>query len=136
MKRVGFSFDWSREIDTTDENYYKWTQWIFTQMFKRGLAYKSKSMVNYCPKCDCILSNEESQGGVCDRCQTEVVQKEKEVWFLKIRDYAERLLEGLNKVDFPERIKEEQRNWIGKSTGAEINFKTKTADGKTDTLTV
>ena len=136
MKRVGFSFDWSREIDTTDENYYKWTQWIFTQMFKRGLAYKSKSMVNYCPKCDCILSNEESQGGVCDRCQTEVVQKEKEVWFLKIREYADRLLSGLEKIDAPERIKEEQRNWIGKSTGAEITFKTQTTDGKEDSLLI
>ena len=136
FKEAGFSFDWSREIDTTDENYYKWTQWIFIQLYKKGLAYKSKAFVNYCPTCDVILSNEESQGGECDRCHTQVVQKEKEVWFLKIRDYAERLLEGLNKVDFPERIKEEQRNWIGKSTGAEINFKTKTADGKTDTLTV
>ena len=136
MKRVGFSFDWDREIDTTDENYYKWTQWIFIQMFNRGLAYKSKAFVNYCPKCDCILSNEESQGGLCDRCKTEVVQKEKEVWFLKIREYAERLLQGLDNIDAPERIKEEQRNWIGKSTGAEIYFGTKTDDGKTDKLLI
>lgn len=136
MKRMGFSFDWDREIDTTRDDYYKWTQWIFLQLFKKGLAYKSKSLVNYCPKCDCILSNEESQGGVCDRCKTEVVQKEKEVWFLKIREYADRLLAGLDKLDCPSRIKEEQRNWIGKSTGAEINFKTETADGKQDTLTI
>ena len=136
MKKVGFSFDWDREIDTTTEDYYKWTQWIFIQLFKRGLAYKSKSMVNYCPTCDCILSNEESQGGLCDRCRTEVVQKEKEVWFLKIREYADRLLSGLDKVDYPSRIKEEQRNWIGKSTGAEINFKVQTTDGKEDVLPI
>lgn len=123
FKKAGFSFDWSREIDTTSDEYYKWTQWIFSQMFKKGLAYKSKSLVNYCPTCDVILSNEESQGGHCDRCGDQVVQKEKEVWFLKIRDYAERLLTGLDKVDFPERIKEEQRHWIGKSTGAEVDFK-------------
>ena len=136
MKRIGFSFDWEREIDTTTEDYYKWTQWIFVQLFKKGLAYKSKSLVNYCPKCDCVLSNEESQGGVCDRCNTEVVQREKEVWFLKIRNYAERLLAGLDKLDCPARIKEEQRNWIGKSTGAEINFKTKAANGEEDTLAI
>ena len=136
MKKVGFSFDWDREIDTTTEDYYKWTQWIFIQLFKRGLAYKSKSMVNYCPTCDCILSNEESQGGLCDRCRTEVVQKEKEVWFLKIREYADRLLSGLDKVDYPSRVKEEQRNWIGKSTGAEINFKVQTTDGKEDVLPI
>lgn len=122
LKRTGFSFDWDREIDTTDENYYKWTQWIFCQLYKKGLAYKSKALVNYCPNCDVILSNEESQGGVCDRCNSQVVQKEKEVWFLKIRDYAERLLSGLDKVDFPDRVKEEQRHWIGKSTGAEVKF--------------
>ena len=136
MKRVGYSFDWDREIDTTSEEYYKWTQWIFIQMFKRGLAYKSKALVNYCPKCDCILSNEESQGGVCDRCKTEVVQKEKEVWFLKIREYAERLLSGLDKIDAPDRIKEEQRNWIGKSTGAEIKFKVKTDNNENDDLLI
>ncbi len=122
LHRVGFSFDWDREIDTTDENYYKWTQWIFCQLYKKGLAYKSKALVNYCPNCDVILSNEESQGGICDRCSSQVVQKEKEVWFLKIRDYAKRLLDGLDKVDFPERVKEEQRHWIGMSSGAKVEF--------------
>ncbi len=136
FKEFGFSFDWTREIDTTDPEYYKWTQWIFIQLFKRGLAYKSKALVNYCPTCDVILSNEESQGGECDRCHTPIIQKEKEVWFLKIRDYADRLLAGLDKLDFPERIKEEQRNWIGKSTGAEINFETITTSGKKDTLKI
>ncbi len=136
LKRMGFSFDWDRVIDTTDEGYYKWTQWIFLQLFKRGLAYKSKSMVNYCPKCACVLSNEESQGGVCDRCNTEVVQKEKDVWFLKIREYAERLLEGLDDINCPQRIKEEQRNWIGKSTGAQITFGLATKDGKQDSFDI
>lgn len=136
MKRVGFSFDWAREIDTTDENYYKWTQWIFLKMFEKGLAYKSKALVNYCPTCDVILSNEESQGGVCDRCSSQVVQKEKEVWFLKIREYAERLLNGLDTLDFPERVKDEQRHWIGKSTGAEVNFGVKVGDKECDKLTV
>ncbi|MDR0854973.1 MAG: leucine--tRNA ligase, partial [Christensenellaceae bacterium] len=132
LKKVGFSFDFSRVIDTTDEDYYKWTQWIFVQLFKKGLAYKSRSFVNFCPKCKVVLANEESQDGVCDRCGSEVVQKEKDVWFLKIRDYSEKLLDGLNEVDFPERIKTEQQNWIGKSTGAEIDF---TVNGK-DKLTV
>lgn len=136
MKRLGFSFDWSREVDTTDPEFFKWTQWIFIQMFKRGLAYRDKAYVNYCEKCDCILSNEESQGGECDRCKSQVVQKEKEVWFLKIRDYAERLLTGLDTVDFPEIVKENQRKWIGKSTGAEIVFNTNTTDGKSDKFTV
>ena len=135
LNRVGFSFDWSREIDTTDEKFYHWTQWIFCQLYKKGLAYKSKAFVNYCPTCDVILSNEESQGGVCDRCSSQVVQKEKEVWFLKIREYAERLLNGLDKLDFPERVKEEQRHWIGKSTGAEVNFDVKIGD-ETDTLKI
>lgn len=122
LKAVGFSFDWSREIDTTDERYFKWTQWIFCKLYEKGLVYKSKAFVNYCPSCDVILSNEESQGGVCDRCSSQVVQKEKEVWFLKIREYADRLLSGLDKLDFPDRVKEGQRHWIGKSTGAEVNF--------------
>ena len=135
FKRTGFSFDWDREIDTTSPEYFKWTQWIFARMFERGLAYKSKALVNYCPKCDVILSNEESQGGKCDRCGSDVVQKEKEVWFLKIRDYADRLLKGLDKLDFPERVKEEQRHWIGKSTGAEVDFEVK-AGSKTDKLKV
>ena len=127
LKKVGYSFDWSRVVDTTDPDYYKWTQWIFLQMFKRGLAYKATTTVNFCPKCKVVLANEESQGGVCDRCGTEVVQKEKDVWFLKIRNYAERLLTGLEKVNFPERIKTEQQNWIGKSQGADVTFKVKVA---------
>ncbi|MDR2090538.1 MAG: leucine--tRNA ligase [Clostridiales bacterium] len=122
LKAFGFSFDYSRAVDTTDKNYYKWTQWIFIQLFKKGLAYKSKAYVNYCEKCKVILANEESQGSVCDRCGSEVVQKEKNVWFLKIRDYAEKLLDGLDEVDFLPRIKTEQRNWIGRSEGAEIDF--------------
>ncbi len=135
FKRIGFSFDWSREIDTTDENYYKWTQWIFCKLYEKGLAYKSKALVNYCPSCDVILSNEESQGGVCERCAAQVVQREKEVWFLKIRDYAERLLSGLDFVDFPDRIKDVQRHWIGKSQGAEVKFVVQAGTQK-DTLTV
>lgn len=127
LKKVGYSFDWSRVVDTTDPDYYKWTQWIFLQMFKRGLAYKATTTVNFCPKCKVVLANEESQGGVCDRCGTEVVQKEKDVWFLRIRNYAERLLTGLEKVNFPERIKTEQQNWIGKSQGADVTFKVKVA---------
>lgn len=136
LKRAGFSFDWDREIDTTSDEYYKWTQFIFCKLYEKGLAYKSKALVNYCPSCDVILSNEESQGGVCDRCNSQVVQKEKEVWFLKIRDYAERLLNNLDDLDFPERVKEQQRHWIGKSTGAEVDFDVK-VDGKIqDKLTI
>ncbi|NLO64671.1 MAG: leucine--tRNA ligase [Clostridiales bacterium] len=129
LKKIGYSFDWSRVVDTTDPDYYRWTQWIFLQLFKRGLAYKATTMVNFCPSCKVVLANEESQNGVCDRCGAEVIQKEKDVWFLKIREYAERLLEGLDHVDFPEKIKVEQQNWIGKSTGAEIIFKVKTSGG-------
>jgi leucyl-tRNA synthetase len=129
LKKVGYSFDWSRVIDTTDPDYYRWTQWIFLQLFKRGLAYKSNTFVNFCPVCKVVLANEESQNGVCDRCGAEVIQKEKDVWFLKIRDYSEKLLEGLNEVDFPEKIKVEQQNWIGRSTGAELIFKVRTKKG-------
>ena len=136
LKAVGFSFDWSREIDTTDEKYFKWTQWIFCKLYEKGLVYKSKAFVNYCPSCDVILSNEESQGGVCDRCSSQVVQKEKEVWFLKIREYADRLLSGLDKLDFPDRVKEGQRHWIGKSTGAEVNFDLKVAGKACDKLKI
>ncbi|MDR2046303.1 MAG: leucine--tRNA ligase [Clostridiales bacterium] len=125
LKAFGYSFDYSRTVDTTDKSYYKWTQWIFIRLFKRGLAYKSKAYVNYCEKCKVILANEESQGGVCDRCGSDVVQKEKDVWFLKIRDYAEKLLDGLDEVDFLPRIKLEQRNWIGRSEGAEVDFAVK-----------
>lgn len=123
LKSVGFSFDWDRVIDTTKEDYLKWTQWIFLQLFKKGLAYKDKTYVNYCPKCRVVLANEESQGGVCDRCDSQIVQMEKEVWMLKITDYADKLLEELDNVDFPERVKTEQRNWIGKSEGAQVKFK-------------
>lgn len=128
LKTVGFSFDFSRQVDTTDEDYYKWTQWIFLKLFEKGLAYKDITEVNYCPNCKVVLSNEESQGGKCDRCDGEVIQKEKEVWMLKITDYAEKLLEGLNEVDFPERVRVQQENWIGKSTGAEVEFKLKDLD--------
>ena len=123
LKSAAFSFDLTRVIDTTQPSYYKWTQWIFIQLFKHGLAYKDKTEVNYCPQCKVVLSNEESQGGKCDRCNGEVIQKEKEVWMLKITDYAEKLLDGLKEVDFPERVKLQQENWIGKSTGAELEFK-------------
>ena len=133
LKSVGFSFDWDRVIDTTDPNYYKWTQWIFLKLFEHGLAYKDKTYVNYCPNCRVILANEESQGGVCDRCDSQIVQKEKEVWMLKITDYADKLLEGLDEVNFPPRVRHEQENWIGRSYGAEINFK---LNNKEDLLTV
>ncbi len=122
LKAVGFSFDLDRQVDTTDPNYFKWTQWIFLKLFEKGLAYKSTTEVNYCTSCKVVLANEESQGGKCDRCGSEVIQKEKEVWMLKITDYAEKLLEGLDKVDYPERVKTQQINWIGKSTGAEVEF--------------
>ena len=133
LKSIGFSFDWDRVIDTTDPNYYKWTQWIFLKLFEHGLAYKDKTYVNYCPKCRVILANEESQGGVCDRCDSEIVQMEKEVWMLKITDYADKLLDGLDEVNFPPRVRLEQENWIGRSYGAEVNFK---VEGKDDVLTV
>ena len=122
LKMTGFSFDFDRVVDTTDENYYKWTQWIFLEMFKKGLAYKSNTYVNYCPSCKVVLANEDSQGGKCDRCDSDVIQKQKDVWFLKITDYSESLLQGLEKVNYLPRIKIEQENWIGKSVGAEINF--------------
>lgn len=122
LKRVGYSFDYDRIVDTTDPAYYKWTQWIFLQLFKHGLAYRSHTYVNFCPHCKVVLSNEESQGGVCDRCGSQVEQREKDVWFLKIRDYAEKLLDGLDGLDFLPRIKTEQENWIGRSVGAEIDF--------------
>lgn len=130
IKSVGFSFDWDRVVDTTTDEYVKWTQWIFLKLFEKGLAYKDKTLVNYCPKCKVILANEESQGGVCDRCDSEVVQKEKEVWMLKITDYADKLLEGLEEVNFPDRVKTEQQNWIGRSYGVEVDFKVKDAAEK------
>ena len=123
LKQLGFSFDFSRQVDTTDPNFFKWTQWIFLKLFEKGLAYKDKTEVNYCNNCKVVLANEESQGGKCDRCGGEVVQKEKEVWMLKITDYADKLLEELPNLDYLPRIKTMQENWIGKSTGAEVNFK-------------
>ena len=128
LQKTGFSFDFDRVVDTTDENYYRWTQWIFVQLFNKGLAFRDTTYVNYCPSCKVVLSNEDSQGGKCDRCDTPVVQKEKDVWFLKITDYAERLLQGLKKLDTLPRIRIEQENWIGKSTGEHVDFKVKDTD--------
>ena len=128
LKRVGFSFDWSRVIDTTDENYYRWTQWIFLKMFENGLVFRDKTLVNYCPSCKVVLSNEDSQGGHCDVCHSEIVQKTKEVWYLRITEYADKLLQGLEEVDYLPNIKLQQQNWIGKSTGAFVNFKIKEQD--------
>ena len=122
LKRVGFAFDWSRVVDTTDTDYYKWTQWIFLKMFEHGLVFRDKAFVNYCPSCKCVLSNEDSQGGKCDICHSDVVQKSKDVWFLRITEYADKLLDGLKHVDFPANIKAQQENWIGRSTGAFVNF--------------
>ena len=122
LKRVGFSFDWSRVVDTTQEKYYKWTQWIFLKMFENGLAFRDKTLVNYCPHCKVVLSNEDSQGGKCDICKTTIVQKSKDVWYLRITEYADKLLEGLETVDYLPNVKQQQVNWIGKSTGAFFNF--------------
>ena len=133
LKALGFSFDFTREVDTTDPNFFKWTQWIFLKLFEKGLAYKDKTEVNYCNNCKVVLANEESQGGKCDRCGGEVVQKEKEVWMLKITDYADKLLEELDSLNYLPRIKVMQENWIGKSTGAEVNFK---LDGLDDALKI
>lgn len=128
LKSLGFSFDWSREINTTDPSYYKWTQWIFLQLYKKGLAYKKKMSVNWCTSCKCVLANEEVVNGHCERCGSEVVHKEKSQWMLKITDYAEKLLDGLNDVDFIERVKTQQRNWIGKSYGTQVKFSTNIGD--------
>ena len=122
LKKVGFSFDWTRVVDTTEEGYYKWTQWIFLKMFENGLAFRDKTLVNYCPSCKVVLSNEDSQGGKCDICHSDVVQKSKDVWYLRITEYADKLLEGLEKVDYLPNIKQQQINWIGKSRGAFVNF--------------
>ena len=122
LKRVGFSFDWNRVIDTTQEDYYKWTQWIFLKMFENGLAFRDKTLVNYCPSCKVVLSNEDSQGGKCDICHSDVVQKSKDVWYLRITEYADKLLEGLEEVDYLPNVKLQQINWIGKSRGAFVNF--------------
>ena len=125
LKRVGFSFDWTRVIDTTEEGYYKWTQWIFLKMFENGLAFRDKTLVNYCPSCKVVLSNEDSQGGKCDICHSEVVQKSKDVWYLRITEYADKLLEGLKHVYYLPNIKAQQEHWIGKSRGAFVNFSLK-----------
>ncbi len=122
LKKVGFSFDWSRVVDTTDENYYKWTQWIFLKMFENGLAFRDQALVNYCPHCKCVLSNEDSQGGECDICHSQIVQKSKDVWYLRITEYADKLLNGLKDVDYLPNIKMQQENWIGRSEGAFANF--------------
>ncbi len=130
LKTVGFSFDWSRVIDTTEERYYKWTQWIFLKMFEKGLVFRDKTAVNYCPSCKVVLSNEDSQGGKCDVCHSDIIQKTKEVWYLRITEYADKLLEGLETVDYLPNVKLQQQNWIGKSTGAFVNFKIKEQDEK------
>ncbi len=122
LKRVGFSFDWSRVVDTTEEDYYKWTQWIFLKMYENGLVFRDKTLVNYCPSCKVVLSNEDSQGGKCDICHSEIVQKTKEVWYLRITEYADKLLQGLEHVDYLPNVRLQQENWIGKSTGAFVNF--------------
>lgn len=132
LKSLGLSFDWSREINTTDPKYYKWTQWIFLQLFKKGLAYKKEMAVNWCTSCKCVLANEEVVNGVCERCGSEVVRKTKSQWMLAITKYAQRLIDDLDDVDYIERVKTQQKNWIGRSTGAEVDFKT--TEG--DTLTV
>ena len=128
LKMLGYSFDWDRCIDTTDPSYYKWTQWIFLQMFKKGLAYKTTMPVNWCTSCKCVLANEEVVNGVCERCGSEVIRKEKSQWMLAITKYAQRLIDDLDDVDYIERVKTQQRNWIGRSTGAEVNFKTTLGD--------
>ena len=128
LKMLGYGFDWDRCVDTTDPNYYKWTQWIFLQMFKHGLAYKTTMPVNWCTSCKCVLANEEVVNGVCERCGSEVIRKEKSQWMLKITAYAQRLIDDLDDVDFIERVKIQQRNWIGRSTGAEVTFKTNVDD--------
>ncbi|MBQ3229679.1 MAG: leucine--tRNA ligase [Clostridia bacterium] len=122
LKRVGFAFDWSRVVDTTDVDYYKWTQWIFLKMFENGLVFRDTALVNYCPECKVVLSNEDSQGGKCDICHSDIVQKSKDVWYLRITEYADKLLSGLEEVDYLPNIKQQQVNWIGKSEGAFVNF--------------
>ena len=135
LKKVGFSFDWDRVIDTTDEDYYKWTQWIFLKMYEHGLVFRSKALVNYCPSCKVVLSNEDSQGGHCDICHSEVVQKSKDVWYLRITEYADKLLAGLEDVDYPANVKQQQINWIGKSTGAFVDFKVDGVDEQLEIYT-
>lgn len=133
LKRVGFSFDWSRVIDTTQEDYYKWTQYIFLKMFEHGLVYRDTALVNYCPVCKVVLSNEDSQGGKCDICKSAIIQKSKDVWYLRITAYADKLLAGLDEVDYLPNIRLQQENWIGRSTGAFVNFR---IAGEEDTLRI
>ena len=128
LKMLGYSFDWDRVVDTTDPGYYKWTQWIFLQLFKKGLAYKTSMPVNWCTSCKCVLANEEVVNGVCERCGSEVIRKEKSQWMRKITEYAQRLIDDLDQVDFIERVKTQQKNWIGRSTGAEVTFNTTQGD--------
>ena len=128
LKALGFSFDWDREVNTTDPAYYKWTQWIFLQLFKKGLAYKKKMSVNWCTSCKCVLANEEVVNGVCERCGSEVIHKDKEQWMLKITEYAQRLIDDLADVNYIERVKTSQINWIGRSVGAEVDFATTAGD--------
>ncbi len=130
LKRLGFSFDYSREVDTTDPGYYKWTQWIFLKLFEKGMVFRDKTLVNYCPTCKVVLSNEDSQGGKCDVCHGDVVQLPKDVWYLRITKYADKLLEGLKDVEYPENIAQQQVNWIGKSTGAFVTFAVTNTDEK------
>ena len=133
LKKVGFSFDWDRVIDTTEEDYYKWTQWIFLKMFENGLVFRDTALVNYCPSCKVVLSNEDSQGGKCDICHSDIVQKSKTVWYLRITEYADKLLEGLDTVDYLPNIRQQQVNWIGKSTGAFVDFR---LSGKDDSFQI
>ncbi|MDU1707541.1 MAG: class I tRNA ligase family protein, partial [Anaerococcus vaginalis] len=135
MKSIGFSFDWSKEVNTTDPNYYKWTQWIFIQLYKHGLAYKKEMPVNWCPSCKVGLANEEVVDGKCERCGSEVTHKVKNQWMLKITEYADRLIDDLDEVDYEEKIKTQQKNWIGRSHGAEINFSLKNKDYKLNVYT-
>ncbi len=132
LKRVGFSFDWNRVVDTTEEGYYKWTQWIFRKMFDAGLVFRATTLVNYCPSCKVVLSNEDSQGGKCDICHSDIVQKSKDVWYLRITEYADKLLQGLDKVDYLPNVKLQQENWIGRSEGAFANFKLALGGAETD----
>ena len=122
LKKVGFSFDWTRVIDTTEESYYKWTQYIFLKLFENGLAFRDNALVNYCPSCKVVLSNEDSQGGKCDICHSDIIQKSKDVWYLRITKFADKLLEGLEGLDYLPEVFQQQVNWIGKSTGAFVNF--------------
>src|SRR5690606_23724108 len=134
LKSLGLSYDWDREVTTSSPSYYKWTQWLFLQLYKKGLAYKKKSSVNWCPSCETVLANEQVVNGGCERCKTQVDKKELEQWFFKITEYAERLLQDIDKLDgWPEKVKIMQKNWIGKSEGAMVNF---TIEGSDEKITV